>query len=170
MTSRFPSVAFGVLAAGFAAPALADVATFNFAQVGNSYSAFMGADNPLVGAEIVTARIYLTVDIFPGSDGANFFTDISFPIDPFEGNTNALVLTGEELEWSGDGTFRYVLFTEMFNGHFVPGRYGAETPGEGYEGVIEDMSRIEFDYIPVPTPGAASLLGLAGLLTYRRRR
>src|SRR5262249_14330348 len=72
--------------------ASAETATFNFAQVGSSYSAFLSGDDPLVGKKIVSARIYLDVESFPGSDAANFYTDNSFPIEPDAGNTNAIVL------------------------------------------------------------------------------
>jgi hypothetical protein len=44
------------------------------------------SDSPLIGKEIVSARIYLDVESFEGSDAANFFTDISFPIVPDPGN------------------------------------------------------------------------------------
>jgi hypothetical protein len=37
--------------------------------------------------------------------------------------------------------------TTGFNGVFVSARYGGETPGENFDGVLLDTSRIEFDYI-----------------------
>jgi hypothetical protein len=129
------------------ADAFAATATFNFAQVGSSFSAFLPPDDPLIGKEITAARIYLDVESFPGSDAANFFTDISFPIEPFAGNTNAIVLFGSDLGWSGSGTFHYFEETTRFNGVFVTARYGGETPGENFDGLILDTSRIEFDYI-----------------------
>ncbi|MEO5754506.1 MAG: dockerin type I domain-containing protein [Chthoniobacterales bacterium] len=138
------------LAGGFAfsSVATAETATFNFAAVGSSFSAALLADDPLIGGEVTSARIYLDVESFPGSDAANFFTDISFPIEPFAGNTNALVLVGAELGWTGAGTFHYFEETTRFNGIFSPFRYGGETPGEGFDGEILGTSRIEFDYIP----------------------
>lgn len=163
MDRRIPFVAVAVAAA---APALAGVTEFYFAPVGNSYSAFMGADDPLVGKEIVSARIYLSVESYPGSDAANFWTDITLPIQPFDGNTNFLYLAGDDLGWSGSGTFDYFLETTMLNGHFVPARWGAETPGFDFEGRILDGSRIEIEY--VPTPATLLALGLAAAI--RRRR
>jgi hypothetical protein len=130
-----------------AVSASAETATFNFAQVGSSYSAFLSGDDPLVGKEIVSARIYLDVESFPGSDAANFYTDNSFPIEPFAGNTNAIVLVGLDLGWSGEGIFHYFEETTRFNGTFVAARYGGETPGENFDGTVLDSSRIEFDYI-----------------------
>ena len=117
---------------GFSSSAKGDTVTFNFAQIGSSYSAFLSADSPLIGQEIVSARIYLDVESFEGSDAANFFTDLSFPISPFPGNENALVIFGDDLDWSGSGVFHFFEETTMFNGIFVPGRYGGETPGKGF--------------------------------------
>jgi hypothetical protein len=150
-----------------AAPALADTVEFLFAPVGNSFSAFMSGDDPLVGKEIISARIYLTVESLPGSDAANFWTDITLPIEPFDGNTNSLYLAGSDLGWSGSGTFTYFLETTMLNGHFVPARWGGETPGFDFDGEILDGSRIEIEYIPAP----ATLAALAcAPLAFRRRR
>ena len=132
---------------GIAASVTAETATFTFAPVGSSFSAFLPGDSPLIGKQIVSARIYLDVESFEGSDAANFFTDISFPIVPDPGNTNALVLVGSDLGWSGSGTFHFFEETTGFNGVFVSARYGGETPGENFDGVILDTSRIEFDYI-----------------------
>jgi len=132
---------------GIVASVGAETATFTFAPVGSSFSAFLPGDSPLIGKEIVSARIYLDVESFAGSDAANFFTDISFPIAPDPGNTNALVLVGSDLGWSGSGTFHYFEETTGFNGVFVSARYGGETPGENFDGVLLDTSRIEFDYI-----------------------
>lgn len=157
-----------VLAAAAAgcAVARADVATFYFAQVGQSYSAFLPGDDPLVGQEIVLARIYLDVESFPGSDAANFFTDISFPIEPLPGGESALALSGFDLGWSGEGVFSYFLETTQFNGTFVPRRYGAETPGFEFDGRVLDNSRIEF----VTIPGPGGLAAVAVLAAWRRRR
>jgi len=132
---------------GIAASVTAETATFTFAPVGSSFSAFLPSDSPLIGKQIVSARIYLDVESFEGSDAANFFTDISFPIVPDPGNTNALVLVGSDLGWSGSGTFHHFEETTGFNGVFVSARYGGETPGENFDGVLLDTSRIEFDYI-----------------------
>lgn len=165
MTRWVPRVA--ALAALAAAPALAGVVEFQFASVGNSFSAFMSGDDPLVGKEIVSSRIFLTVESFAGSDAANFWTDITLPIEPFDGNTNSLYLAGSDLGWSGSATFTYFLETTMLNGHFVPARWGGETPGFDFDGEILDGSRIEIEYIPAPATLAALL---AALVAPRRRR
>lgn len=149
-----------------ALPALAGVVEFHFAPVGNSFNAFMSGDDPLVGKEIVSARIYLTVESYAGSDAANFWTDITLPIEPLDGNTNSLYLVGSDLGWSGSGTFTYTLETTTLNGHFIPTRYGGETPGFDFDGEILDGSRIEIEYIPAP----ATLAPLACAFCALRRR
>ncbi len=163
-------IRLSVLGAALLSTALAaaqQTATFNFAAVNQSYSAFLAPDDPLVGKEVVAARIYLSVETFPNIDAANFYTDISFPIQPLPGNTNALVLTGVDAGWSGSGIFSYFRSTTEFNGTFVAARYGAASPQDLFEGHIVPGSRIEIDYIP--EPGSAALLS-ASLLTLLLRR
>lgn len=156
-----------VLVGGAATTAIGATTEFFFAAVNNSYSAFLPPDSELVGQQVTVARIYLTVRVDPGSDAADFFTDIAFPILPDDGNTSGLVITGEELEWSGSGEFTYFRETTEFNGVFVSRRFGAETPIENFSGAILEGSRIEFDYVPEPT--TLTLLG-AGAAMMRRRR
>jgi hypothetical protein len=160
MMRKFLWMGCVVCALGFSSVATADTVVFNFANVGSSFSAFLSPDSPLIGQQIVSARIYLDVESFEGSNAANFFTDISFPIAPFPDNESALVIFGSDLGWSGAGVFHFFEETTLFNGTFVPARYGGETPGKGFDGQILEGSRIEFDF--VPEPGAISLLLLGG--------
>lgn len=159
--------ALATLTISAATTSFAATTEFYFAQVNGSYSAFLSPTSELVGQQVTSARIYLDLHVDPGSDAADFFTDISFPILPDDGNTSALVLTGEELEWSGSGEFHYFRETTEFNGVFAAGRFGAETPIENFSGAILEGSRIEFDY--VPEPGTALLLGLATAFARRSR-
>ena len=147
-----------------AIPALGvQTATFNFAQVGTSFSAFLPPDSPLIGREVISARIYLNFESSPGSDAANFSTDLSFPISPFPGNENVLVLLGNDLGWSGSGTFDFFQETTLFNGIFVSARFAGETPGENFDGRILEGSRVEFDLASVPDNGGTSMAVCAGV-------
>jgi hypothetical protein len=146
--------------------AKANTVTFHFAPVGSSFSAFLASDRPLVGKQIVSARIYLDVESFLGSDAANFFTDISFPISPFPGNENVLSLFGSDLGWSGSGTFHFFEETTLFNGVFVPARYAGETPGEFFDGILLSGSRIDFLLVPESAGFCLPLLSVAGLFTF----
>ena len=140
-------------------PLQAATITFNFAQVGNSYLAFLFGDSPAVGKEVTSAKIVLDVESFPGSDAANFYTDIAFPIAPWPGNEGGLALLGDDLGWSGAGTFHYFEETTRFNGTFISTRFGAETPGQDFDGEILDGSRIEFTYVPEPSSVALAGIG-----------
>lgn len=160
------AICCGVGLLGAAVSARAETATFKFAALGTSFSAALPADSPLIGQEITSARIYLDVEAFPGSDAANFFTDISFPIEPFPGNVSALVLVGADLGWSGAGTFHYFEETTRFNGVFAPYRYGGETPGEDFDGLLLDTSRIEFDYQPAGGGGELALTSAVSRKTH----
>jgi hypothetical protein len=159
-------------------PAVAyQTATFHFAPLGSSFLAFFPPDSPLVGRQIISARIFLDVQSDPGSDAANFFTDITFPINPFPGNENALALSGNDLGWSGAGTFHFFEETTRFNGIFVVARYGGETPGEGFDGALLETSRIEFNYVPelggtifLFAIGTVTLIALHGRLVREREK
>lgn len=131
--------------------AQADTISFNFAPVGTSYSAVLLPGNPAVGGRITTARIYLNVEIFSGGKAQDFEADIAFPIEPDPGNTNALIVTGAGLGWSGAGVFNHLKETTEFNGTFKSVKFGAET--FPIKGQILEGSRIEFDYDPVPPCG-----------------
>ncbi len=126
---------------------------FHFAPVGSSYSAALPADSPLVGRRIVSAKIFLYVRR-TGGKIANFNTDILFPIDPWAGRQNSLTISGSDLTRTEPRTFEYVVETKMFNGHFIAARYGAETPGEGFDGRLLAGSRIVFVLAP-PQCGSA---------------
>ncbi len=144
----------------------ADVQTFIFAEVGTTYTGFFFPDNPFVGQEVMLTRIFLEVDVAPGADAADFDTDIAFPLRPFEGNRNALGITGADLGWSGSGRFTYMLETTEFNGMFISTLYGAATGP--LDAVISKDSRIEM--ITVPSPAGAALFGIGALACARRRR
>ena len=147
----------------FSAPAKADTVTFNFAQIGTSFSAFLPPDSPLIGREVISARIYLNVESSPGSDAANFFTDLSFPINPFPGNENVLALFGSDLGWSGPGKFDFFEETRLFNGILVSARFAGETPGDNFDGTILEGSRVEIDFASVPDNGGISMAACAGV-------
>ena len=120
-------------------------ADFDFAQMGQAFSAALFEDDPLVGKQIVAARIVLDVTVYPCEDAADFVTDLLLPIEPDEGGTNVLVLTGADMGWSGDGAFLYEEDTDIFNGVFVARRYGGET--YGVQGEVHIGSTIEVTYI-----------------------
>lgn len=138
--TRFALAGIALLIASSGALAL-DTRTFQFAPVGNSYSAAIFADDPDVGKGILTARIALYLQVNAGSDASLFHTDIALPIEPYPGATNVVVIDGTDLEWSGSGRFEFMQITQSLNGILRAGRYGAESfgvtgqilPGSGIE-------------------------------------
>ncbi len=143
---------------------------FNFANVGQSYSAAIFANDPIVGQQVIGARIYLDISSPPGSDAAFFKTDLALPLIPDPGKTNVVVLSGTSLGWSGEGTFSYFEETDNIQGVFISTGFGGSSSGEGgFFGQILPGSRVEVDYV-IPAPGAASLLAGASLIALRRRR
>ena len=110
------------------APATAEVVRYDFASLGTSYSAALFFDDPLVGLAVTNARIYLEVEALPGSDAAGFLTDLLLPIQPATPEADrVLILSGEELGWSGSGRFSSFEETTGFNVTFIPRRYGSAT-------------------------------------------
>lgn len=139
---------------------------FMFAQAGGSYTGVIFQGDPVIGQEIGSARIFLTITVNPGGNAAEFAADISFPIDPFSGNTNVLNITGAEENWSGSGTFSIDRIVTDFNGTFRAGLFGAETILSN--GFVHEGSVVQFFAVPAPVP--AGLLAFAGVSAARRRR
>jgi uncharacterized protein (TIGR03382 family) len=163
------SVAAVVVLAGWAPSCPAQDSLFvPFAAFGQSYSAAVFADHPLVGRHVDAARVLLVVIVAPGSDAADFFTDIALPTAPDAGATGTIILRGSDLGWSGSGTFTYDATTTAYNGTIVARRYGAETPPNGncVEAYVTTVSAVE---LIVPPPGTVAALAL-GAAALRRRR
>lgn len=158
-------LAVGAMGMG-ASSALADQRNFSFAEIGTTYTGLIFASDPIVGQQVVLARIFLEVEVFPGADAGQFDTDLSFPLIPLEGNRNALSISGAELGWLGSGTFTYMFETTEFNGTFRATIFGAATAP--LDGMIIKESRVEM--YTVPAPAAPVVLGAGVLLACRRRR
>jgi hypothetical protein len=124
-----------------------DVLQLSFANVGQSYSAFIGSDNPAVGRRVVSTRILLRLRVTAGS-AANFQTDLLLPISTDPGGTAVVFETGTERGWSGTGEFVIDEVVSVHNGVVIARRFGAATPGEGYEGEILEGSMVELRFEP----------------------
>lgn len=137
------------------------------------YGFFGGFGND--GKQIVETRVYLTFEPTDGFDAADFFSGFVVPVilDDTSGS-EFLGIWGEEVGWSGtDGVKTYELVTDAYNGIVRPGRfswelYSLDDIDPAIRGIISNNSRIEFDL--VPAPGALAVLGIAGVMTGRRRR
>jgi hypothetical protein len=146
----FMPVLFALAACPLVASA-ADVLQLSFARVGTSYSAFIGGDNPAVGRHVISTRVVLRLQVTAG-DAANFMTDLLIPIEADEGASAVLVETGTARGWTGTGTFEFDETTTMYNGVVIARRFGAETPGDGYDGEILEGSMIELQFEPACAP------------------
>jgi len=136
------------IAALLAFPALAqDSRTFDFAQVGQSYSAAIFAGDPDIGRRIVRTEIVLRVRVLANSNAAEFSTDILLPIAANSGNS-VFAFTGSDQNWSGSGDFEFREETTRYNGTLIARRYGAET--FGVEGQLLDGSGITVFFESAP--------------------
>ncbi len=135
------------VAAALAFPALAqDSRTFNFAEVGQSYSAAIFAGDPDVGRRIVRTEIVLRVRVHANSNAAEFSTDILLPIEADTANS-VFALSGSDQNWSGSGDFEFREETTRYNGTLIARRFGAET--FGVDGQLLDGSGITVFFQPV---------------------
>jgi hypothetical protein len=139
----------GLITLGFAASHARadDVLQLSFANVGQSYSAFIGSDNPAVGRRVISTRILLRLRVTSG-DAANFETDLLLPVAANPGGTAVVFESGADRGWSGTGEFVIDEVVTIHNGVVIARRFGAATPAEGYAGEILDGSMVELRLEP----------------------
>ncbi len=119
---------------------------FPLANVGISYSAFLPSSSPIVGREVISARVEIHLNVEQGSDAAEFHTDIVLPIEDAPGQLRLFFFDGSDENWSGAGTFHFTTTTTAFNGTIIPTRYGAES--FGIEGQFSSPAFIEVTLAP----------------------
>jgi hypothetical protein len=122
-----------------------DVLQLSFARVGTSYSAFIGSDNPAVGRRVISTRIVLRLQVTAG-DAADFTTDLLVPVAADPGATSVVFESGLDRGWSGVGLFEIDEIVTSHNGTVIARRFGAATPGDGYDGEILDGSMVELRF------------------------
>jgi hypothetical protein len=95
-------------------------------------------------------------------------------VAPVAGEGNFWFLTGEDLGWSGHGTFHANVSTNEMNGVLQPGLWGNDIGSindpPAYSGTFSDTSHFEIDIAPVPEPACGALVGLGVIGLARRRR
>jgi len=148
--SFVPAIFFGIVAM-FCNVGAAGTVSFSLASFGQSFSAALFADDPLVGLEVTGAEIHLALEAGKGADAGTLVTDIALPIEPGFGGSRAIVLRGSELGWTGEGLFQHTSSTDQFNGTLVAARYGGATYREG-PGEMSFEGRIDLE-VPAYTPG-----------------
>ncbi|MBO6741022.1 MAG: PEP-CTERM sorting domain-containing protein [Phycisphaerales bacterium] len=161
-----------VIATGaFSVPANADIVEVRYDFPGNVNTSvlygYFGGDAPVEGRIISTSLVIENYLVGSGNDASNFYLTFDVPvIDSIETQVRLL---GDELGWSGTGSFSHAFTTDVYNGTIRPGRFGAEFVGGGTF-VGDAYISFTVDTNPVPAPGTLALLGGAGLMGVRRRR
>ncbi len=170
--------------AGLAAPASGDVDTYliDFFPDDPQDPGFLSLTfvGPIpdftanAGREVVQTRLYLTFTTLPGFDASRMVIGLTAPT----AGGSAIWVYGEDMGWSGEGTFTYEMAFDDLNG-IVPGgratwtfEVGSDIEEEflGFRGYFSADSRWEIDYAAIPAPGAAGAFAAAGLVALRRRR
>lgn len=121
---------------------------------------------------VVDTRLVITFTTQNGFRAEDLLIGLVVPVTPDEPGGGFWFVTGEDLGWSGEGTFTADISTGAINGTLNPGLWGFELGSvndpPAYAGWFSADTRFELTI--VPAPGAAALLVGAGVLALRRRR
>src|SRR5688500_3992245 len=94
-------------------------------------------------------------------------------VAPVASEGNFWFLTGEDLGWSGQGTFHANVNTNEMNGALQQGLWrndiGSVLDPPAYSGTFSDTSHFEVDITPIPEPPCAAVIVLAMAVSARRR-
>ncbi len=95
-------------------------------------------------------------------------------VAPVAEDGNFWFLTGEDLGWTGQGTFHANVNTAEMNGALHPGLWGNDIGSlldpPAYSGTFSDASHFEVDIDPVPEPACGLAIASFVALGLRRRR
>ncbi len=159
-----------------AAPALAETFTVDFfpegLQTNNTIQLrFLGPDE----GQITQTRLFLDFTTAPGFNAEDLTVQLVAPVTPADPNGGFWFVTGEDLGWSGQGSFTATLTTNMVNGELHPGLWGFDLGSvndpPAYSGTFSDTSRFEVDIAPIPEPGGLLILAtVVGFASMRGRR
>ncbi len=133
---------------------------------------FLGPDE----GTITQTRLFIDFTTSDGFDAADLTIQLVATVTPEDPKGGFWFLTGEDLGWSGQGTFTATVSTTMLNGELHPGLWGFDLGSlndpPAFSGAFSESSRFEVDITPIPEPtgAAAALVGACAALVRRRRR
>lgn len=127
----------------------------------------------LTGREIVETRLIIDFTPSVGYDAGDLNLLITAPVISAPGEEGFVYLNmGDDLGWSGQGTFSASLAFSNLNGVLQPGVWTTSLLGTGdpplLAGSFSAQTRWEID--TVPAPGGAGLAAVALCAGLRRRR
>lgn len=121
---------------------------------------------------ITNTRLAITFTTQNGFRAEDLLIGLVVPVTPDDPEGGFWFVTGEDLGWSGEGTFTADVSTAAINGTLNPGLWGFELGSlndpPAYAGSFSADTRFELTI--VPAPGAVALAAGAGVLALRRRR
>jgi hypothetical protein len=125
-------------------------------------------------SEGTITNVRLNVD-FTTAAGFNAQDLTILLVAPVAGEGNFWFLTGEDLGWTGQGTFHANINTNEMNGALQDGLWandiGSVLDPPAYSGTFSDTSHFEVDIDPVPEPacGLVAIGSLVAVAMLRRR-
>ena len=175
-TVRSAACALAALGAGLLrapATARADVHVVDFfpEEPTNGNTVQLRFIGPAEGT-VTSTRLVITFTTQNGFRAEDLLVGLVVPVTPDDPEGGFWFISGEDLGWSGEGTFSADVSTAMVNGTLNPGLWGFELGSvndpPAYAGGFSMDTRFELTI--VPAPAAAALAGAAGVLALRRRR
>jgi hypothetical protein len=129
---------------------------------------------PIAG-QITQTRLFIDFTTAAGFNAEDLAIQLVAPVMPDDPNGGFWFLTGEDLGWSGQGTFHAQLNTNLMNGQLVQGLWGFDLGSindpPAYSGSFSPTTRFEVDIvIPEPTTGVVFPAGVGAITLLRRRR
>lgn len=123
---------------------------------------------------ITGARLFIDFTTAQGFRSEDFVVQLVTPVLPDDPDGGFWFLTGEDLGWSGFGSFSANPTTNLLNGELRPGLWGFDVGSindpPAYTGTFSSATRFEIDIEPIPEPATGALLMMGVVALSRRRR
>lgn len=172
MTVRSKAVLAAAALLGAAGAASADIHIVDFfpeePQNNTLQLRFIG---PIEGT-ITNTRLVISFTTLGSFDAADLAIQLVTPVTPDQPGGGFWFLTGQDLGWSGQGTFTRDISTTMVNGTLNQGLWGFDLGSlndpPAFGGSFSMGTRFEVTIVPAPAAAGLALLGF-GFAARRRR-